>query len=186
MELPENTSMNKHTIELVEVKQPLYRPIYRLRSVELETLKPYIENHLKTGFIWPSKSPTGTLIFFHQKPDRSFCLRIDYQGLNNLTIKNWYLLPLIRETLDWLDWAKRFTKLDLTSAYHRMWIGEDDKWKTIFCTRYNHFKYQVMPFGLSNTPASFQGYINNILARKLNLFVIVYLDNILIYTEEIS
>ena len=93
-------------------------------------------------------------------------------------------MPLIGESLDRLGRAKQFTQLDLTSAYHRMRIREDNEWKTAFRTKYGHFEYQVMPFGLSNAPASFQGYINKILAEKLNIFVIVYLDNILIYTED--
>ncbi len=84
-------------------------------------------------------------------------------------IKNWYPLPLIGESLDQLGRAKRFTQLDLTSAYHQIKIREGDEWKTAFCIRYGHFKYQVMPFGLSNVPASFQGYINKILAEKLDI-----------------
>ena len=82
--------------------------------------------------------------------------------------------------------AKQFTQLDLTSAYHQMRIREGDEWKTAFRTRYSHFEYQVMPFGLFNALASFQGYINKILAEKLDVFVIVYLDDILIYTEDES
>ena len=109
---------------------------------------------------------------------------MDYRGLNTLTIKNRYPLPLIGESLDRLGRAKRFTHLDLTNAYHRMRIREGDEWKTAFRTRYGHFEYQVMPFGLSNAPASFQGYIKKILAEKLDIFVIVYLDDILIYTED--
>ena len=184
MELPENTGINEHAIELVEGKQPPYRPIYSLSPVELETLKTYIKTHLKTGFIRPSKSPADASIFFDKKPDCSFRLCVDYRGLNNRTIKNQYPLPLIGESLNRLGRAKRFTKLDLTSDYHRMRIREGDKWKTAFCTRYGHFEYQVMPFGLSNAPASFQGYINKILAEKLDIFVIVYLDDILVYTED--
>ena len=99
-------------------------------------------------------------------------------------IKNRYPLPLIGELLDWLGRAKRFTQLDLTSAYYRMRIKEGDEWKTAFRTRYSHFEYQVMPFGLSNAPASFQDYINKILAEKLDIFIIVYLDDIFIYTED--
>ena len=99
-------------------------------------------------------------------------------------IKNRYPLPLIGESLDRLGRAKQFIQLDLTSAYHRMRIRKGDKWKTTFRTRYGHFEYQVMPFGLTNTPASFQGYINKILAEKLDIFVIVYLDDILIYTDD--
>ena len=184
MILPERTELNEHAIELEEGKQPPYGPIYSLGPVELETLKTYIETHFKTGFIRPSKSPAGAPILFNKKPDGSLWLCVDYQGLNNLTIKNQYPLPLIGESLDRLGRAKRFTQLDLTSAYHQMRIREGEKWKTAFRTRYGHFKYQVMPFGLSNAPASFQGYINKILAEKLNIFVIVYLYDILIYTEE--
>ena len=103
-----------------------------------------------------------------------------------MTIKNRYPLPLIGESLDRLGRAKRFTQLDLTNAYHRMRIREGDEWKTAFRTRYGHFEYQVMPFGLSNAPATFQGYINKILVRKFDIFVIVYLDDILIYTENPS
>ncbi len=152
--------------------------------MELETLKTYIKTHLKTGFIWPFKSPSGALILFDKKPDDSLRLCVNYRGLNNLTIKNRYPLSLIGESLDWLGRAKRFTQLDLTSTYHRMRIREGNEWKTAFHTRYDHFEYQVMPFGLSNAPASFQGYINKILAEKLDIFVIVYLDDILIYTED--
>ncbi len=184
MELPENTGMNEHAIKLIDRKQPPYGPIYALSPIELETLKTYIENHLKTDFIRPSKSPARAPIFFDKKPDGSLRLCIDYRGLNNLTIKNRYPLPLIGESIDRLGRAKRFTQLDLTSAYHRMRIREGDGWKTVFRTRYGHFKYQVIPFGLSNAPASFQGYINKILAENLDIFVVVYLDDILIYTED--
>ena len=101
-----------------------------------------------------------------------------------ITIINQYPLFLIGKSLNRLDQARRFTHLDLTNAYHRMRIREGDKWKTAFRTQYNHFEYQVMPFGLSNAPATFQGYVNKILAEKLDIFVIVYLDDILIYTED--
>ena len=182
--LPERTELNEHAIDLEDGKQPPYGPIYSLGPVELETLKTYIETYLKTGFIRPSKSPAGAPILFDKKPDGSLRLCVDYRGLNNLTIKNRYPLPLIGESLDRLGQAKRFTQLDLTSAYHQIRIKEDDEWKTAFQTRYSHFKYQVMPFELSNTPASVQGHINNILAEKLDIFVIVYLDDIFIYTED--
>ena len=152
--------------------------------MELETLKAYIETNLANGLIRPSKSPAGAPILFDRKSDGSLRLCVDYRGLNNLTIKNRYPLPLIGESLDRLGRAKRFTQLDLTSAYHRMRIREGDEWKTAFRTRYGHFEYQVMPFGLTNAPASFQGYINKIFAEKLDIFVIVYLDDILIYTED--
>ncbi len=95
--------------------------------MKLETLKAYIETHLKTGFIQPSKSPAGAPILFDKKLDGSLCLCVDYWGLNNLTIKNRYPLLLIGEALDRLGQAKQFTYLDLTSAYHRMRIREGDE-----------------------------------------------------------
>ena len=185
-ELPEHTGFNDHPIDLVDGKQPPYGPIYSLGPMELETLKTYIETNLASGFIRPSQSPAGAPILFIRKKDGSLRLCVDYRGLNTLTIKNRYPLPLIGESLDRLGRAKRFTQLDLTNAYHRMRIREGDEWKTAFRTRYGHFEYQVMPFGLSNAPASFQGYINKILAEKLDVFVIVYLDDILIYTEDVG
>ena len=182
--LLERTELNKYAINLKDGKQPLYEPIYSLGPVKLEILKTYIETHIKTGFIQPFRSFVGPLILFDKKSDGSLRLCVNYQGLNNLTIKNRYPLPLIRESLDRLGQAKKFTQLDLNSAYHQMRIKKGDEWKTAFQTKYSHFKYQVMPYRLSNALASFQGYINKILAKKLDIFIIVYLNDILIYTED--
>ena len=125
--LPERTKLNEHAINLEDGKQPPYGLIYSLDLVELETLKTYIESYLKTGFIQPSKSLAGASILFDKKPDGSFHLCVDYWGLNNFIIKNQYPLPLISKLLDRLSQAKRFTQLDLTSAYHRMRIKEGDE-----------------------------------------------------------
>ena len=127
MELSENTGINKHAIKRQDGKQPPYGPIYSLRLVELETLKTYIKTHLKTGFIQPSKSSVGTPILFDKKRDGSLWLCVNYWGLNNLKIKNWYPLSLIREALDQLGRTKWFTQLDLTSAYYHMRIREGDE-----------------------------------------------------------
>ena len=183
-ELSKHTRINNHAIELVEGQQPPYGPIYSLEPVELETLKAYIETNLANRFIRRSKSPAGAPILFDRKSNGSLRLCVDYRGLNNLTIKNQYPWLLIGESLDRLGRAKQFTQLDLTSAYHQMRIREGDEWKIAFRTRYGHFDYQVMPFGLTNAPASFQRYINKILAKKLDIFIMVYLDDILIYTND--
>ena len=184
--LPEHGT-HDHAIDLIdESKPPPYGPIYNLSDTELAVLREYIDLHLKTGFIRPSKSPSGAPILFAKKPDGSLRLCVDYRGLNNLTIKNWYPLPLVGESLDRLGRARRFTKIDLTWAYHRVRIKERDEWKTAFQTRYGHYEYQVLPFGLSNAPATFQAYINTILAKNLDVFVIVYLDDILIYSENVK
>ena len=131
-ELPEHTGINDYPINLQDDKQLPYGPIYSLRQVELETLKTYIEANLASGFIRPSKSSSGTPILFVQKKDSSLRLCVNYQGLNNLTIKNRYSLPLIGKSLDCLGRAKYFTQLDLTNSYHRMRIWEGDEWKTAF------------------------------------------------------
>ncbi len=109
IELPEYIGINDHVIELVDDQQPPYGPIYSLGPVELETLKAYIENNLASSFTRPSKSPSGAPIFFDKKPDGSLRLCVDYRGLNNLTIKNRYPLLVVRESLDRLGWARRFT-----------------------------------------------------------------------------
>ena len=126
-DLPENTGMNEYAIKLEEGKQPPFGSIYSLGLVELETLKTYIETNLANGFIRPSKSPAGAPILFDRKPDGSLRLCVDYRGLNNITIKNRYPLPLIGESLDRLGRARRFTQLDLTNAYHWMRICEGNE-----------------------------------------------------------
>ena len=126
-ELLENTGINEHAIKLEEGKQPPFCSIYSLGPVELETLKTYIKTNLANGFIRPFKSPAGASIFLDRKPDGSLRLCVDYRGLNNITIKNRYPLPLIGESLDRLGRARRFTQLDLTNAYYRMRIREGDE-----------------------------------------------------------
>ena len=117
-------------------------------------------------------------------PNRGLWLCMDYQGLSTLTIKNWYPLLLVGKYLDRLDQAKQYTKLDLTDAYYRICIKKGNEWKTAFWTRYGHYEYYGILFGLANTPANFQSYINRCLAEKLDIFCNVYLDDILIYISE--
>ena len=126
MMLPECNKLNKYAIKLEDGKQLPYRLIYNLGPIELKTLKTYIKIHLKTGFIWPFKSFADALIFFDKKPNGNFCLCNDYQSLNNLTIINWYVLPLIRKLLDQLGQAKKVIPLDLNNAYYQMRIKEGD------------------------------------------------------------
>lgn len=180
--LPEHTS-DDHRIIFEEGKTPPHGPIYPLGDPELENLRGYIETNLNNGFIRPSTSPAGAPTLFVKKPNGGLRLCVDYRGLIKITIKNRYPLPLVGEALDRLGRAKKFTQLDLTNAYYRIRIAEGDEWRTAFRTRYGHFEYQVMPFGLSNAPATFQGIINKILSEKLDVFCVVYLDEILIYTE---
>ena len=130
--LPEYTRINNHLINLLDNKQSPYGLIYSLGPVELETLKTYIKTNLASSFIRHSKCLSDALILFVQKKDGSLCLCVDYQGLNNLTIKNCYPLPLIGKSFNHLGCAKHFTQLDLTNAYHQIRIRKGDKWKIVF------------------------------------------------------
>lgn len=181
-DLPSRTAYD-HAIELVG-GQPPHLPIYNLSENELSVLREYLDDSLRKGWIRHSKSPAGAPILFVPKKDGGLRLCVDYRGLNQVTLKNRYPLPLISETLDRLAGAAVYTKLDLKDAYHRIRIKQGDEWKTAFRTRYGHFEYQVLPFGLANAPATFQGYINRALSNLLDRTCVVYLDDILIYSEK--
>ena len=126
-------------IDLQPGKEPPWGPIYNLSPTELKALREYIEEHLANGFIRHSRSPTGALTFFVKKKDGSLCLVVDYRGLNKITVRNRYALPLIPTLLERLSGAKYFTKLDLRGAYNLVRIRPGDEWKTAFRTRYGHF-----------------------------------------------
>ena len=143
----------------------------------------YLKENIKKEFIRPSSSPAGSPILFVKKSDGTLRLCVDYRGLNKITIKNRYPLPLIQESLDRLKEATFFSKIDLRAAYNLIRIAKGEEWKTAFRTRYGLFEYLVMPFGLTNAPASFQHLINDVLRDLLDNTVIVYLDDILIFSK---
>lgn len=178
---PPNRSTD-HAIETTA--DPPWGPLYHLSVKELQVLKEYLEEAQRNGWIRPSKSPASAPILFVPKKDGTQRLCVDYRALNKVTIKNRYPIPLISEILDRLSGAKVFTKLDLKNAYHRIRIKAGDEWKTAFRTRYGHFEYLVMPFGLANAPATFQSYINKALAEYVDVICIVYMDDILIYSDD--
>jgi RNase H-like domain found in reverse transcriptase/Reverse transcriptase (RNA-dependent DNA polymerase)/Integrase zinc binding domain/Integrase core domain/Chromo (CHRromatin Organisation MOdifier) domain len=175
-----------HRIPLQPDSVPPFGRLYPLSEVELKTLDEYIKENLAKGFIQPSVSPAAAPILFVKKRDGSLRLCVDYRGLNNITIKNRYPLPLIGESLDRLRSAAIFTKIDLRSGYNLVRIAEGEEWKTAFRTRYGLYEYKVMPFGLTNAPATFQNLMNDILRDYLDVFVIVYLDDILIYSRSMA
>ena len=181
-ELPPHRSYD-HAIDLKDGSQPPWGPIYALSQVELDALKEYLEEMLRTGKIRPSKSPAGAPILFVPKPHgRGLRLCVDYRGLNKVTILNRYPLPLMNELRDRVQGSKIFSKIDLKSGYNLVRIKEGDEWKTAFRTRYGHYEYLVMPFGLANAPATFQAMINEVLRGLIDHGVVVYLDDILIYS----
>ncbi len=146
----------------------------------------YIKESLNAGLIRPSSSPAGAGFFFVKKKDGSLRPCIDYRGLNDITIRNRYPLPLMSSAFELLQGAKLFTKLDLRNAYHLVRIREGDEWKTAFNTPTGHFEYRVLPFGLTNAPAVFQALINDLLRDMVNRFVFVYLDDILIFSPSLQ
>ncbi|BAE56502.1 unnamed protein product [Aspergillus oryzae RIB40] len=153
---------------------------------ESQALKEYIKDRLEKKQIRPSKSPAGHGVLFVPKKGGELRLCIDYRPLNDITVKDRHPLPLITEIQDKIRGAKWFTKLDITDAYHRLRIAEGEEWKTAFRTKYGHYEYLVMPFGLTNAPASFQRFINEALGEILDVFVIAYLDDILIFSHSLE
>jgi hypothetical protein len=184
--LPPHRPGVDHEIPLVADAKPVFGSIYNMSETELKLLKDYIDSMVAKGFIRPSKSPFGSPVLFVQKPDGSLRLCVDYRKLNEITVKNRYALPLMSELFDRLKNAKYYTRLDLADAYNQLRIAQGDEYKTAFRTRYGHFEYLVMPFGLTNAPASFQSYANDCLREFLDVFCIVYIDDVLIYSRTLE
>jgi len=175
--------MFDHAIDLKEGSEPPWGPVYPMSQYQLNTLKTYLDEMLAQGKIRHSQSPAGAPILFVPKPDGRLRLCVDNRQLNKLTILDKYPLPLMSELRDRVAGAKIFTKLDLKDGYHLIRIKKGDEWKTAFRTRYGQYEYKVMPFGLVNAPATFQRMMNKILREFLDQEVVVYLDDILIYSK---
>lgn len=175
-----------HTIDLKEGETPPYGPIYPLSEQQRHELQEYLRENLANGRIKYSKADAGAPVLFVPKKDGTLRLCVDYRGLNRITVKNRYPLPLISDIMEQLGAAKVFSKLDLRDAYHRIRIKEGDQWKTAFRTRYGQFEYTVMPFGLTNAPATFQSYMHKALAGLEDHICVGYLDDILVYSDTIE
>ncbi|GJT70322.1 putative reverse transcriptase domain-containing protein [Tanacetum coccineum] len=156
---------------------------YRLAPSEMQELSNQLQELADQGFIRPSTSPWGAPVLFVKKKDGSFRMYIDYQELNKLTIKNRYPLPRIDDLFDQLQGSSVYSKIDLRSGYHQLRVRDEDIPKTAFRTRYGHYEFQVMPFGLTNTPAVFMDLMNRVCKPYLDKFVIVFIDDILIYSR---
>ncbi|KAF5093235.1 hypothetical protein DV451_005176 [Geotrichum candidum] len=154
-----------------------------MSAAENAALNKEIDKLLQQGAIVPSSSPFSAPVLFVKKKDGSLRLCVDYRMLNNRTIRNRFPLPVIDDLIDSLGGAKYFSKLDLMAGYHQIRIHPKDEYKTAFSTRSGHYQFRVMPFGLTNAPATFQSFMNHILAPHLHDFVVVYLDDILIYSK---
>ncbi|GJZ98723.1 putative reverse transcriptase domain-containing protein [Tanacetum coccineum] len=156
---------------------------YRLAPSEMKELSEQLKELSDKGFIRPSSSPWGAPVLFVKKKDGSFRMCIDYRELNKLTVKNRYPLPRIDDLFDQLQGSSVYSKIDLRSGYHQLRVREEDIPKTAFRTRYGHYEFQVMPFGLTNAPAVFMDLMNRVCKPYLDKFVIVFIDDILIYSK---
>ena len=175
-----------HKIELLPGSSPPSRPTFRLSAPELEELKKQLAELVAHGFIQPSKSPFGAPILFVKKKDGAMRMCVDYRALNNITIKNAYPLPRVDELFDRLQGAKYFSKIDLRSGYHQIRIVPEDVPKTAFRTRYGHFEFLVLPFGLTNAPGTFMHLMHQTFREFLDDFVLVFLDDILIFSKTLE
>ncbi|GKC98330.1 putative reverse transcriptase domain-containing protein [Tanacetum coccineum] len=171
-------------IDLVLGAALVARASYRLAPFEMKELSVQLQELLEKGFIRPSLSLWGAPVLFVKKKDGSFRMCIDYRELNKLTIKNRYPLLRIDDLFDQLQGSSVYSKIDLRSGYHQLRIKEEDIPITAFRTRYGHFEFQVMPFGLTNAPAVFMDLMNRVCKPYLDKFVIVFIDDILVYSKD--
>ncbi len=185
MSLSEHKSWD-HEILLLNDKQSKWMPLYSMSKNQLKKVRTYLDENLKREFIRSSKSLTEYSILFVSKKNGTKWLCVNYRQLNKITRQDSYSLLLIRELQDWLGRVKWFTSLNLKEAYYWVQMKEGKEWKTTFWTRYRHYKYTVMLFELKNTPATFQRLINDTLREYLDDFAITYLNDILIYSDDLE
>ncbi|GKB06164.1 putative reverse transcriptase domain-containing protein, partial [Tanacetum coccineum] len=170
-------------IDIIPGATPVARAPYRLVPSEMQELSNQLQELADRGFIRPSTSPWGAPVLFVKKKDGSFRMCIDYRELNKLTVKNRYPLPRIDDLFDKLQGSSVYLKINLISGYHQLRVRDEDIPKTTFRTRYGHYEFQVMPFGLTNTPVVFMDLMNHVCKPYLDKFVIMFIDDILIYSR---
>jgi hypothetical protein len=188
-ELPEDLPPRKqvdHAIEVMPRVAPPAKAPYRMSHEEFKELKVQLEKLLAKGYIKPNKSPYGALVIFVHKKDGTLRICMDYRAFNKATVKNRYPLPQIDDLFDHLSGAKVFSRIDLCSGYYQIWIAERDEEKTACHTRYGSYEFMVMPFGLTNAPATFCTLMNDIFREWLDDFVVMYIDDILIYSGSLE
>ena len=172
------------SIEVVQGTTPISRAPYRMAPTELKELKTQLQELLDKGFVRPSVSPWGAPVLFVKKKDGTLRMCIDYRQINKVTVKNKYPLPRIEDLFDQLRAASVFSKIDLRSGYYQLRVKEVDVPKTAFRTRYGHYEFLVMPFGLTNAPAAFMDLMNRVFRPYLDQFVMVFIDDILVYSKD--
>ena len=170
-------------IELHLGISPIPMTLHRMAPVELQKLRVQLQELLGKGFIRPSTSPRGALVLIAKKRGKTLRLCIDYMQLNRVMIKNRYPLPRIDDWFDQLRGARVYSKIDLRTGYHQLRVRDTDIPKTEFRMHYGHFEFTVMPFGLTNAPTAFMDLMHRIFQPYLDHFVVVFVDDILIYSQ---
>ena len=170
-------------IELFPGTSPISMAPYQMAPAEMKELRRQLQELADKGYIRNSTSPWGAPVLFAKKHDGTLRLCVDYRQLNRVTVKNKYPLPRIDELFDQLGGSRYFSKIDLRSGYHQLRIKEEDIPKTAFRTRYGHFEFLVMSFELMNAPAAFMDLMNRIFRSYLDQFMIVFIDDILVYSK---
>ncbi|GBG75187.1 hypothetical protein CBR_g19700 [Chara braunii] len=176
----------RHKIILEDGAVPPRGCIYRMSEEELSVLRAQLDDLLEKGWIRPSSSPYGAPVLFVRKKNKNLRLCIDYRKLNAQTIRNADPFPCIDNLLEQLGGAQFLSKLDLKSGYHQLEIRKEDRYKTAFKTRYGHFEWLVMSFGLTNAPATFQAAMTTEFRHMVDRYVLIYLDDILIYNRSLE
>ncbi|GKB41963.1 putative reverse transcriptase domain-containing protein [Tanacetum coccineum] len=177
------TQQVEFQIDLIPGAAPVTRAPFRLPPSKMKELLNQLQELSDKGFIRPSSSPWGAPTLFVKKKDGSFQMCIDYRELNKIMVKNHYPLPRIDDLFDQLQGSIVYSKINLRSGYHQLRVREEDIPKTAFRTRYGHYEFQVMPFGLTNAPAVFMDFKNRVCKPYLDKFVIVFINDILIYSK---